>query len=56
MLAAGLLTGMTLGFAGCSSDDAEPLVEPEKTVFYETVPNGSFEDDMKGWSDSCPCR
>ena len=52
MLTAGLLAGMTLGFAGCSSDDAEPLVEPEKTVFYETVPNGSFEEDMKGWSVS----
>lgn len=47
LFVAGLLASW---LSACSSDDAEPMVESVKTVEYETVANGSFEDGMDGWT------
>lgn len=52
LLSAASLFAMAFCLASCSDDDPEPLVVPEKSVVYETVPNGSFEDDLKDWSVS----
>lgn len=36
----------------CSDDNPEPLIEPTPEIVYAGVPNGNFEEGVKGWNIS----